>query len=1146
MLVYFLVDESDTLSLVFTYDTPNDGSGGKVEMKLEAPDLRGNTEIYWNVRDDPYEPRAEGGGQATWDPATGSIPYMLWNWVSCCTDGGAMTNFPSSGFEMGLQVADMTGLDKFAMASQDPDTGEVTLVELDASEVLGSSFTVRASTCSDYCAEKTDCGTCSLDSRCGWCGATGMCIKTQEAATCAADYNAGDACCSACSAQSTCGGCAGEAGCAWDHGSSQCISATADLAATCIDPTPAWMTAPGDSECGTCPGGAWEADGTLKHWCSGNGECSWDTKKCTCQEGWGGEACDVPCPTHNGQVCGGQGTCNAAGQCECNCGYIGASCEEEKCLEQCGVATEGYCLVGDCSQQCGLKTAAGCSGSFEVTEGCTCAEGWYGPLCDQLCPGATQDGTGAICGGFGTCGADGQCSCTGCADGGGSSVCTAPVTPACSNFGQAVCVGNDWACNCIGSFVQDPNGASLPNCDKNGCPSIPQQVPIASLTGQCQCTLCDNNQYAKSLCNATHDTICAALSPPCTSAQFEALPPTANSDRRCEDLVDCTPDQWQAAPPTPTSQRDCRPVTLCTSGQQWRANPATATSNNDCRDASPVCTGDQFEQQPLTATSDRKCVDLVDCVQGQEYQAAPPSATTQRDCRPITSCTVGSQYQVAAPTATSNRECEDATPPCDGSQDLVEVLPLTPTSDRRCAVSDDCAGSPCLNGGLCVDGVLSYTCDCTGTGYAGDRCEYDDSCDPDDPCENGVCVATAQGAICQCEAGWVGACCGVEQIDGVPAYVEGLVCRNITSGASSGNDDGTSASSSLPAAAMAGVIAGLLAVLMLAGVAYKSRRNARDVQDAEAALMKAESEFVAAGGIINPRWAVGSAEPLYSDASVAHGAEHEYAESVGLPKRHSVDATYEEAAGAAMLRGQEAVYGQATQEDATYAMGAAGGGADPTYAMGAAGAAEPLYGQASQESSPAKGAGVDMYAVASPAGADAEPVYGVASPDAPEATYGLASPETAAAPEPTYGLASPEGQAAAAPEPMYGMATPEAPEATYGLATEEAPDAMYGLATDVMQPESTYGLGGDTPRPEGTYGLGGRAAPYAVAESAYSNSADVGAATGESDIYANSTEIAPGVVVSNEELAELEEDEEADDVPDGYLATFPARRGSLI
>ena len=34
---------------------------------------------------------------------------------------------------------------------------------------------------------------------------------------------------------------------------------------------------------------------------------------------------------------------------------------------------------------------------------------------------------------------------------------------------------------------------------------------------------------------------------------------------------------------------------------------------------------------------------------------------------------------------------------------------------------DDCVNHTCANGGLCVDGANSYTCNCS-TGYTGERC----------------------------------------------------------------------------------------------------------------------------------------------------------------------------------------------------------------------------------------------------------------------------------------------------------------------------------------------------------------------------------------------------------------------------------------
>ena len=62
---------------------------------------------------------------------------------------------------------------------------------------------------------------------------------------------------------------------------------------------------------------------------------------------------------------------------------------------------------------------------------------------------------------------------------------------------------------------------------------------------------------------------------------------------------------------------------------------------------------------------------------------------------------------------------------------------------------------PCLNGGVCTDGIGSFTCDCAGTGYYGLTCEIPMStpCDPeDDPAwvdqYGSVCLVFENQGVC--------------------------------------------------------------------------------------------------------------------------------------------------------------------------------------------------------------------------------------------------------------------------------------------------------------------------------------------------------------------------------------------------------------
>lgn len=69
--------------------------------------------------------------------------------------------------------------------------------------------------------------------------------------------------------------------------------------------------------------------------------------------------------------------------------------------------------------------------------------------------------------------------------------------------------------------------------------------------------------------------------------------------------------------------------------------------------------------------------------------------------------------------------------------------------------ANPCANSPCQNGGECrtVD-VVSFRCDCNGSGYTGNLCE-----NIADPCQSKHCMtgATCESingkAICKCPAG---------------------------------------------------------------------------------------------------------------------------------------------------------------------------------------------------------------------------------------------------------------------------------------------------------------------------------------------------------------------------------------------------------
>ena len=72
---------------------------------------------------------------------------------------------------------------------------------------------------------------------------------------------------------------------------------------------------------------------------------------------------------------------------------------------------------------------------------------------------------------------------------------------------------------------------------------------------------------------------------------------------------------------------------------------------------------------------------------------------------------------------------------------------------------DDCVTGPCMNGGTCVDGLRSYSCQCP-VGYTGANCEHLINRCIGQPCKNaGTCVNTLTGYKCLCKPTYHGCRC---------------------------------------------------------------------------------------------------------------------------------------------------------------------------------------------------------------------------------------------------------------------------------------------------------------------------------------------------------------------------------------------------
>jgi hypothetical protein len=94
-------------------------------------------------------------------------------------------------------------------------------------------------------------------------------------------------------------------------------------------------------------------------------------------------------------------------------------------------------------------------------------------------------------------------------------------------------------------------------------------------------------------------------------------------------------------------------------------------------------------------------------------------------------------------------------------------------------LANECVSSPCMNGGTCFDGLMSFACVCP-PGFSGTRCESDVNECTSSPCHNGgTCTNGVARFTCTCPEGFSGTSC--EQSLWIVRYPQESVCDGVWS-----------------------------------------------------------------------------------------------------------------------------------------------------------------------------------------------------------------------------------------------------------------------------------------------------------------------------------------------------------------------------
>ncbi|KAF5279548.1 hypothetical protein FQR65_LT03370 [Abscondita terminalis] len=167
--------------------------------------------------------------------------------------------------------------------------------------------------------------------------------------------------------------------------------------------------------------------------------------------------------------------------------------------------------------------------------------------------------------------------------------------------------------------------------------------------------------------------------------------------------------------------------------------------------------GKQCEAIRIITCENRPCHDKAVCVDGRNVETGNNFTCI---------CSEGFVGTLCDRAYCSHTPCQNGGK-CNVTQPSPSCFCERGFDGKYCEVNiDDCflptLRNPCLNGGICIDGINRYDCNCTNTGFSGLLCELDiDECKIEDVCGVGKCINLQGSYECECPLGSCGFGCEI-------------------------------------------------------------------------------------------------------------------------------------------------------------------------------------------------------------------------------------------------------------------------------------------------------------------------------------------------------------------------------------------------